>query len=69
MSYVQLAEKIDCDPKYLNTIGLCRKNPGKHLAIIIEAATGGEVTAQELLDENYTRNYTRKIRKEKNEQH
>ena len=43
------AQEVQCDRSYLGAISTGKKIPGKHLARAIEQATGGEVTAEELL--------------------
>ncbi len=49
ITYTDFAEKIGYGRTYINEIGIGTKNPSKRLAKLIEQATNGEVTAEELL--------------------
>lgn len=49
LTITDFGKKIDCPRAYLSQIVNGHKKPGKRLAKVIEDATNGEVTAQELL--------------------
>ena len=48
-SYTDFAKSINYDKYYINAIALGKRKPGIKLAKIIQEATGGEVTVDELL--------------------
>lgn len=51
ITYTSFAEKIGYGRTYINEIGLGSKRPSRRLAKLIEQATNGEVTVEELLKE------------------
>lgn len=45
------SKKLKCTRNHLSEVAHGRRNCGTHLAILIEQATNGQVTAEELLKE------------------